>query len=330
MPIITGSEEILDGIHVVDFNEWGFPCLASGAIVINSRSKIAFLIDTGSSKSIDYVLKAIKSHDIELGNVIGMVPTHYHFDHAGGSASLLAKIQEYNPDFKIITRKETKEWLQHPEEHMKGAATTYGDSVGKMPFITDEEFVIIEPDKPFTLDSLFGKDFNFQYEMNLLSTPGHTPDHSSLLLSMENKKYLFSGEAAGTLFHKDKLISLPTSMPSNYSHSHFMASLDKIIPLNLDAMGFGHFGAIMGKKDITEYLNEHKKLIEWFRNEVKHLYEESNSTRHVVNEIFHVWEKRTNTLKMNRIIMENMCVGLVYGMLIDLGLKEAKYEPRVV
>lgn len=331
MPIITDSREILDGIHLVDFHEWGGPFLASGVIMINPSTTSALLIDTGSSKNVGSVLKAIKAHGLQLKDIVGMIPSHYHFDHAGGSARLLELIKPQNPDFKILARKETKNWLQHPEAHVRGAKTTYGDSVGEMPYIPDEDFKILKPDKAIDIQGLFGRNFDFQHEVNLVSTPGHTPDHSSVYFrskGIPGASFLFSGEAAGTLFHKDKLVSLPTSMPSKYRHDWYMDSLDKIMHLEFDAMAFGHFGAIRGKEDIAAYLKEHRNFNERFRNEVQSLYKETRSTRAVVEKFIGVWEKRTNTLIKNRTIMENMCVGLVYGMLIDLGLKEAKYEPR--
>ena len=93
-----------------------------------------------------------------------------------------------------------------------------------MPPLTDEEaqraYSIIRHNEilPFTLQD--------GYEFKLIATPGHSPDHSSpLLLHNGQPIFLFCGEASGTLYNGQKLLSLPTSMPPSFKYEIYNQSL---------------------------------------------------------------------------------------------------------
>ena len=109
-------------------------------------------------------------------------------------------------------------------------------------------------------------------------TPGHTPDHQCPLFIKNNKiDFIFFGEAAGTLFHSTKLLSMPTSMPVYFKFQEYMKSLKKLQALTLSSAGFGHFGVIKGPKNVHKFLLDNETLMKEFRESIIQAYGENPS-----------------------------------------------------
>ena len=86
----------------------------------------ALLMDTGTSDNIDSILEGLARFGISAVKIAGAVPSHYHFDHGGGSAELWNRMKNINSGFRIYTSALTKAKLQNATSHLRGAATTFG------------------------------------------------------------------------------------------------------------------------------------------------------------------------------------------------------------
>jgi len=324
----------LKNIYHIDTHQFGMRRITSCFLFWDGENCV--LMDVGTSDNVNNLLNFLKKNQIPLKNVIGVVLTHYHFDHGGGSLNLWRKIVKKNPSFKIFVPQNTHDLLQNAEEHLKGAKTTFGDFVGTMNPVPEYAFQIIEKDEdlPFNLKE--------NYKIRLISTPGHTNDHVCPVVIKDNKpQFIYSGEAAGTLFNSSKLISLPTSMPPGFDFNKYMKSLDKIIELKAISIGFCHFGAIIDEldsinktSDVETYLLEHKSYIQKFRQRIIELYNQNPSTRYIIENMEkEIWQDRVdpNFYNINSAMdfFKRLQLAITYGMMIDLKFREPKYEKKL-
>jgi glyoxylase-like metal-dependent hydrolase (beta-lactamase superfamily II) len=310
---------------MIDLNQYGMNKVCSTFLLHWNNSTVIF--DVGTSDDIRKVISYLKKRNIPRESVKFLVPSHHHFDHAGGMWKILDKLKKYNLDIKILTTSFIKEKMQHPEKPMKAAASTYADWVGKMKFIENSNFQIVEPDTRILLDE------KRNLALELVSSPGHTHDHVCPTIFINDKPYFsYFGEAAGTLFNNNELKTLPTSMPTEFTYETYMKSVKKLKNLHAENIGFCHFGAVTGLSDVETITNDQIEFLPIFRDFVKKKYEEFQSTRPVVEatikELFYErssFHRAGDLSKVVQGISTRNALALVYGMLVDLGFKKNKY-----
>lgn len=316
---MRSSGAINENIFHVDLNQYNLPHLCSAFILKTNNSII--MLDTGTSNDIPTLFNFFKEHGMSLRQVSYLVPSHYHFDHFGGGWKLWEEIHEKNHHIKILTTEMTKEYLQNPETHMNRAKRTYGNSIGEMKAIPDKAFEIITPNQEISIPGLT-ENQTFKLE----STPGHTPDHVTPTLNNNDKAvFMNTGEAAGTLMHSSKLITLGTSMPPEFNFKSYMSSIKKLIKKQPACIGLGHFGAVIGDQFVMTLLKENQEFTNFFRRFVKEKYLEKKETKYIVEEFIKLeLPKRVDSIYHGSGLLTNVIVALVYGQLIDLGLRKPK------
>ena len=316
-PIITASGKITKEIYHIDIQAYAVKKLIS-TFVLETPEAVA-VIDTGTSDDVYKLLRFMKKLGISKEKIKYLVPSHFHFDHFGGGWKLWEMLKAENPAVKIFTTQKTHDRLQDPALHVQQAQRTFGEFVGEMHPLPEEAYEIVDPDTPLPIPGL-ARGQTFQ----LVSTPGHTADHCSpTLLENGHATFMFCGEAAGTLFNSTKLVTFGTSMPAEYDTNSYLKSLQKIIDLKPEALGYCHFGAVKGKEAAMQVLKENLEFTTFFKDYVKRKFEEGGGVRHVVDEFLkEVAPSRTDKLPTEMLV--KIIVALVYGQLIDLGLKEPK------
>ena len=319
---LRSSGQVNDYIHHIDLKQYNFPELCS-AFVLKTQNSYA-IMDCGTSNDIPTLLDYITSElNLSLKRIGYLIPTHYHFDHFGGGWKLWETLMEYNPDIKILKTEKTKEQLQHPELHMERAQRTFGDFIGEMNPIIDEAFEIVNTDEEIPLG--LKKSQSFQ----LIKTPGHVPDHVCPTLFNGNQViFSFVGEASGGLFNigkPDKPVILGTSMPPEFDFTKYTQSLKKIQKLLPQSIGLGHFGAVLGEVNVSDYLNESLAFATSFRNFVREKYEERNETKYIVEQFIEKeLAKKIDVTQLSNGFLTKIIIALVYGQLIDLGFRKPK------
>lgn len=329
--ITLKSGKVNEYLHHIDVKAYGRERAIS--VFIGEFDDGSLLIDCGSSLDIKNGLRYLKKNNIPLSSFKYIIPTHHHFDHAGGIFKLYEEIKNYNKDAKILTNKITKELLNDFKLHLQRGMRTYGDLVGEMKPISDKAFKIIEP-----IDNFNNKAENLEIidrfhihgsevKLAIFKTPGHTPDHQCPVLIKDGDiDFIQYGESAGSIYHETKLLTMPTSMPIYYNHEKYMETLDKLIevvPLNA---GFGHFGFVTGRRNIKELLIEHKSFMKQFREEIIRLYKERPETRYVLKNINSFLMLRTDFSTPRVPAVTGMTLAIVYGMMTSLGYREIPKE----
>lgn len=324
---VIRKETSLGNLHLVDTGQFNLNCITS--VFCYSDEEKAILFDIGTSHNVEHVLDKLDSIGIPAEKIAGIIPSHYHFDHAGGCSELWKKLSSINSNFKIYTNSLTKGLLQNAEGHMKGAATTFGPFVGTMDFIPDDAFEIVE------LDSFIPVEFNDGAKIKLVHTPGHTEDHCSPAVFIgDTVLFLFAAEAAGTFHAFDTALSSPSSMPPNFNYEIYMKSLEKILSIKPEVIGFCHFGMISGTGDVESYIDKHAEFMKVFRDGIIKAFNENPSTAHVLKSIDYLWENRFDKefteVKGADHFFKNLKLALTYGVMVDLGFRKPKYENPII
>lgn len=324
--ITLKSGKINDYLHHIDLKAYGKSRMLSA--FLGEFDDCSILFDCGSSLEIKKLLRYFEKNQILLSAFKYLITSHHHFDHNGGMWKLYEEIKQHNPNVKIITNKLTKTLLNDYEHHLNRGRSTYGNLVGEMKPIEEQAFKIIEPSsyfssKPKGLDVIEIFTVNgSEVKLAILRTPGHTPDHQTPVLIKENLiDFIFLGEAAGTIYHDSKLLTMPTSMPIYYNHEEYMKTLINLKKLHPLMAGFGHFGMVNGKNNVREILLDHESLMKKFKSLIIKFYNEKPETRYIVERIMPILLPRTDLSVDDNPIFKSVTLAIVYGMMISLGFR---------
>ncbi len=317
----------LGNVYLIDTLQFDMETITS--VFCYSDGSKSLLMDIGTSDNIDAVFQSLARHGIALESLYGIVLSHYHFDHGGGSAELYKRMKSINKNFKIYTNSITKGNLQNSAGHLGGAKTTFGKFIGTMEPIHEDAFCIVE------LDGFLPVEFAGGVRVKLLHTPGHTADHCSpSVVRGDRTLFTFAGEALGTIYTNSKMLSTPTSMPPNFVYKDYISSMDKLRAMNPEMIGFCHFGIISGNEDINFVFNDHREFMERFRSEIIEAFREDPSTTHVLAKTEYLWKDRIDSefagIKGSELFFGNLRLALTYGVMVDLGFRKPKYESKTL
>jgi glyoxylase-like metal-dependent hydrolase (beta-lactamase superfamily II) len=325
--ITLKSGRVNEYLHHIDMKAFGTSRMLS--VFLGEFDDCSILLDCGSSLDIRKGLRYFKKQQIPLSSFKYLITSHHHFDHNGGIWKMYEEIKKYNPNVKILTNMITKELLNDYEIHLNRGKRTYGNLIGEMRSIEEPAFKIIEPSMnynsdPRKLENIESFRFNdSEIKLGILKTAGHTPDHQSPVFIKDGMiDFIFLGEAAGTLYHDTSLVTMPTSMPIFYNHKDYMntlANLKKIHPMRA---GFGHFGVVNGRKNVSEIISEHQIFMDKFKSLILKSYNEDPRTTYVLEKIMPILLPRTNLSAERNPVLKSVGLAIVYGMMISLGLRQ--------
>jgi glyoxylase-like metal-dependent hydrolase (beta-lactamase superfamily II) len=325
--ITIETKQLNNYLYHIDARAYGAPRMLS--IFVANFDKSSLLIDCGSSLDTKKLIRFLKKLKIDLTSFKYLTTTHHHFDHNGGLWQLYDLIKDHNSDVKIITNKQTKELLNDFEDHLARGKRTYGNLTGIMKPIEENAFKIITPSSNFNNNP---NDFDFldsfsiggeEVKFGILKTPGHTPDHQCpIFVKEDNLDFIHLGESVGTIYHSSELVTMPTSMPTYYNHEQYMDTLQNLKKLSPSKAGFGHFGVVSGKENFRTLLLEHESFMEEFRAAIIKFYGEKPETRYVFERVAPMLFPRTDLSFDGDSIFSGIALGIVYGMLMDLGYRK--------
>ncbi|TFG06459.1 MAG: MBL fold metallo-hydrolase [Promethearchaeota archaeon] len=314
--------KINDYLHHVDLKQLGARRLLSGYICEFDDSSV--ILDSGSSFEVKHVLRYAKKKKISLEKVKYLITSHHHFDHNGGMWKLYLEVKKHNPEVKILTSRQTKEYLNNFESHLERAKRSFGDMIGRMEPIEDKAFELITPSEPEPMKIIESFSLNdSKIDLAIIKTPGHTPDHQSSLFIRDGKiNFIFFGEAVGTLYHSSELITLPVSAPIHYNYEDHMHTLKILKKLDIENAGFSHFGIVHGEENVKRVIAEHQSFMKQFRSDIIKFYQEKDETRYIVEKITPSLFNRSDLFNDDHLVLQNMILQSVYGVLMDLGYRE--------
>jgi glyoxylase-like metal-dependent hydrolase (beta-lactamase superfamily II) len=186
------------------------------------------LIDSGLPKRHSAIIDGLKAMGRSIEDVVSIVLTHSHVDHAGGAAALKEASNAVVIASAIDTPAIQGETKPPPPPVLD-----------RLPFLKPL-FRLLPDARPCAVDELLEGSGSVARvpDLSVVETPGHTPGHISLLLD----------RAGGVLFVGDAALSSKRGAVTrgwmNRSTPTFDASLRLLSELNFSIACFGHSSPI--------------------------------------------------------------------------------------
>ncbi len=226
----------------LDQNMIGFRDFISAWLYKNDE--ITFLVDPGPQNSTNQLIDALK--EINVQQIDYILLTHIHIDHAGGTGEIL----KYFPEAKIVCHPKAIEHMTSPEKLWQGSLKVLGDIA--------EAYGEIIPIPTKAIKYLDRIETNAG-DINAIETPGHAVHH----LSFQFQHYLFAGEVIGISHCLNEGIYTRPATPPRFKLKTSLNSIDKIVPLDISLICYGHYGF---RTDAKTALKEGRdQLLVWIK-----------------------------------------------------------------
>jgi glyoxylase-like metal-dependent hydrolase (beta-lactamase superfamily II) len=160
-------------------------------------------------------LDDLASIGIETGDIDTVLCTHLHFDHVGWNTRLVDG--RWVPTFPkaryLFSRKEYDHWMMLRETGGYHAINHLADSV--------------DPVVQAGLVDYINHDHQISEEIRLMPTPGHTPDHVSVLIHSRGEQAVITGD----LMHHPIQVAMP-SHPATFDMDKKMGVATRVAFVN--------------------------------------------------------------------------------------------------
>jgi len=253
------AEPVSDHVHLIDAPFQGVTGVLGTYIVRGERS---IIVDPGPTVSIPHVVKAVKKIGVMPNELVGIIPTHIHLDHSGGSWKLM---EEYPPTKLVVHPRGTRH-MADPSRLEAGARALFEEHVssyGSIRGVPTERAIESEDGQEIDLGGVTAK---------IIWTPGHAAHHQCIYVPED--RVLIAGDAAG-FYSRETGIIMPTTPPP-FNPVKTMDSLDRLIELAPRIVCYGHFGYA---GDAVEKLKAHRNQIKAWLNVIQDCWEAGKSLR---------------------------------------------------
>lgn len=234
-----------DGITAVD-TEYMYPGLAA-AHVIEHAGRAAF-VDTGTTHSVPRLLAALDELGIARDAVDYVILTHVHLDHAGGAGRLMQAL----PQARAVIHPRGAPHMIDPTKLIAGSMAVYGEAKYRQLY---GELVPIPAGRVLTTHdgqrlSLAGRELEF------LHTPGHALHHH-VIVDLAHRG-IFTGDTFGLSYREfdteNGAFIVPTTTPTQFDPEQLVASIDRLLSYEPQAMYLTHYSRVTGVLRLAESL----------------------------------------------------------------------------
>ncbi len=251
------SRDQLDfGIRVIDTGYLRKNFAASHMIVENGK---AAFVDVGTTFSEAHILKELHGAGLTEEDVLFIILTHIHLDHAGGAGRLMAVF----PNARLVVHPQGARHMISPEKLVAGSIAVYGEDLFQKLYGTisgvPEKRVIIADD---------GCVLDFEgRKLHFMDTPGHARHHNCIWDPKSNG--VFTGDTLGLAYPELQLagkrpFQLCTTSPAAFEPDAMITSIGQVMKLNPSRLYLTHYGpVVVNTESITQLIRmvqEHKDL----------------------------------------------------------------------
>lgn len=236
------------GVHVIDTGYLRENFAASHMIVENG--KVAF-VDVGTSNSVEILTQAVRDAGLKDEDVLYIILTHIHLDHAGGAGQLMG----YFPHARLVVHPNGARHMIRPEKLIAGAKTVYGEEqfaalYGEIIGVDKER--VIEANDGFVLD-FAGRELHF------IDTPGHARHHCCIFDPKSNG--VFTGDTLGLAYPELQIAGkrpfmVCTTSPAAFEPDAMIESIDRLMSLKPSLLYLTHFGPVEANAESIRILKE--------------------------------------------------------------------------
>ncbi len=233
--VACGITDFEAGISAVD-THFVRPRLDASHLIIHG-SRAAF-VDTGTTRSVPYLLAALEFKGIAREAVDWVFLTHVHLDHAGGAGALLEAL----PNARAVVHPRGAGHLADPVKLEAATRQVYGDAVyeqlyGRIVPIPAARLVIAEDGSELALAA---RRFRFVH------TPGHALHH--LVIHDPEAGAVFSGDSFGVSYREldvdGRPFVLPATTPTQFDPDQLAATFDRVLGCAPEAVFLTHYSRV--------------------------------------------------------------------------------------
>ena len=238
---------VVDGISVIDSEYYSKDFAA--IYLLKQKNKV-IIIETGTNYSVPHVKEALSQIGLSFLDVLYVIPTHVHLDHAGGAGLLMMQCQ----NAALVVHPRGARHLIDPSKLVAGAKAVYGENKFKEYY---GEIFPIDANRVIQADDNFILDFDGR-ELRFIDTPGHARHH--FCIWDKATKSMFTGDTFGISYrdldHQDELYILPSTSPVQFDPEALIQSINRIMEFKPERVCLTHFSAIKPTKKATNKLIE--------------------------------------------------------------------------
>ncbi|PID41924.1 MAG: MBL fold metallo-hydrolase [Proteobacteria bacterium] len=287
------------GISVVDSQYYRPQFAASHLIVENGR---AAFVDTGTTRSRPYLLKALSTCGLLPEDVDYIILTHIHLDHAGGAGAMI----EACPRARLIVHPKGVRHMAEPEKLVAGTRAVYGAALFKKLYQT----VIPVPEKRIiAAEDNFILDFNGR-PLHFLDTPGHARHHCCIW--DPTSKGVFTGDTMGLAYPAlqtvpDKPFLVATTTPVAFEPDELKKSILRLCQRDPDYFYLTHYGPITANSEAVSRLVDMVDKFAELGMTISDLDELESSLLHLINRFWEAYNGRDmNKTELTSILAEDI------------------------
>jgi glyoxylase-like metal-dependent hydrolase (beta-lactamase superfamily II) len=240
-------ESIATGVAVVDLEYLG-ESRSIASVFLTGAHGVA-IVDPGPSTSLPVVRRTLAALGASVDDIVAILLTHIHLDHAGATGTLLRE----NPEIRVYVHARGAPHMVDPSRLLRSAARIYGDQMERL-------WHEMLPVPPGRIQALGEEDAIEVVGRRLRSayTPGHAWHHVSYFDEMSG--IVLVGDTAGERYPGERYV-LPVTPPPDVDIDRWMVSSARINRWEPAQLVVTHFGAF---PDPARHLAEHEqRLNQW-------------------------------------------------------------------
>lgn len=262
------------------------------AAYILHNGSYAAIIETGTKYSVPAIVEQLERLKVTRENVLYILPTHVHLDHAAGAGYLA---QEF-PNAKILAHPRGRAHLINTQRLKEGSVSVYGKENFEMLF---GDIRSIDAEKVVTAEH--GMKLKLGDEtLQLYHCAGHASHHFSVFL--ETKKVLFTGDSFGIGYPElqgaNFSFVFPSTTPIDFNAKQAIESVDMFLKLKPSAVALTHFGIYSDVDKIGKELKDDLELFgQWVEDATQK--NETEATEYIKGNLKEYFKKKFEEKNIN-------------------------------
>jgi glyoxylase-like metal-dependent hydrolase (beta-lactamase superfamily II) len=219
-----------DAIHFIDLEFLGHPGVIGTGVLLTDRG--IWLVDPGPATGLDGLRRGLAAVGFELGDVRGVLLTHIHLDHAGGTGTLLRE----RPDIPVYVHEVGAPHMIDPSRLLQSAGRLYAGDLsrlwGEVAPVPAGNVRVLKGGEHLDLD---GRIVDVAY------TPGHASHHVSYFDTRSASALV--GDTGGVRLSPAPHI-LPPTPPPDIDLGAWSDSISRIRAWDPACLYVTHFGRV--------------------------------------------------------------------------------------
>lgn len=253
-----------DGIVAVDTMMGGMTSVTAGYLLTAPRPA---LIECGPAKTIDHLIRGLRSLGMDPDDLAYLILTHIHLDHAGGAGDVAAAF----PNATVVVSEVGARHMHEPERLNRSAEMVYGDLYGTVyggctPIAADRLLGVTDGDQ---IDLGGGRTLELMY------TPGHAKHHVGVHDSQTGA--IFAGDSVGVKLPGMHHIR-PATPPADFHLEAALNSLARYREREPSRIYLAHYGPVDPPDEALDEADDRLRL--WAAT-AEGAYHESSELDHV-------------------------------------------------